>query len=58
MNRAEKLLFAMHRANQELGVPTNDYPAPVANASRILTEAIGQDALDEAEGVHQQGEDA
>lgn len=31
----------IHSALDELGVPTADYPAPVANAVRILREAVG-----------------
>ena len=32
---------AMDGALRELGVPTDDYPAPVANAYEILAEALG-----------------
>jgi hypothetical protein len=31
------------RTGDELGVPTPDYPAPVANAVAILNKALGYD---------------
>lgn len=34
---------AIKDALAELGVPTPDYPAPVANAVRILTKALHND---------------
>jgi len=38
---AKRLRAAMQAALNELGVPNEDYPAPVANAVRILAEAGG-----------------
>jgi hypothetical protein len=32
---------SIHAALSELGVPDESYPAPVANAVRILREALG-----------------
>jgi hypothetical protein len=37
---ALRLSYAIAAALAELGAPTPDYPAPVANAVRILTEAL------------------
>lgn len=36
----EKLLKAREDAMNNLGVPSDDYPAPVAEAYRILKEAV------------------
>ena len=35
----DKLRKIINRAKDELGVPSSDYPAPVANAVQILNEA-------------------
>lgn len=40
------LRAAIYRALNELGVPGDGYPAPVANAHRILSEAV-ESTLDE-----------
>lgn len=36
----DRLRDALERIGQELGVPTPDYPAPVANAYEIVVEAL------------------
>lgn len=37
----ERMADGIHRALGELGVPDENYPAPVANAVEILREAFG-----------------
>ena len=41
INESETLKGLVKMALDELGVPTKDYPAPVANAVDILNKALG-----------------
>jgi hypothetical protein len=36
----ERLIYAIEAALSNLGVPTSDYPAPVANAVEILRDSL------------------